>query len=107
VRRAGGVALILLAVIVAVAVIIGGYQLGWWLEKDSVNRRARINQDSYNRQNALVEQVLDDISEAQDPNLPAAQRAAIVDQVCDSAAKLTGSIELPLSAQNFINQECQ
>lgn len=95
----GGVALVC-------AIGVGGYVGGWWIREDSVNRQARINQDSYSRQNALVEQVLDDIAEAQGPAIPNPQRLALIDQVCDSASKLTGSIELPRSAQTFIAQEC-
>lgn len=85
---------------------VGGYQLHWWLRDQSVNRTAEINQDSYGRQNALVEQILDDVKEAQDPAIPAAQRIAIVDQICNSATKLTGVIALPQNALTLIAQEC-
>ena len=95
----------LLGIALVVAIAIGGWQLKWWMRSETVNRTAQINQDSYQRQNALIEGILDDISEAQG-NLPSAQRIAIVDQVCDSAAKLTGSIQLPASALAFIAQEC-
>lgn len=108
--RGEGTAATILAVVGFVAVIalvgVGGYLGGWWLTEDSVNRQARIDQDSYSRQNALVEQILDDVREAEDPNVPPAQRTAIIDQICDSAAKLTGAIDLPFSTQTFITQEC-
>jgi hypothetical protein len=93
------------AVIVSVAVLIGLFFLGWWVKEFATNRNAEILQDSYGRQNALVEQILNDISEAEG-DIPANQRIAIVDVICDAEAKLTGSIELPIRAQTFINKEC-
>lgn len=96
---------IILITIVSVAVIIGLFFLGWWLKEYAVNRNAEINQDTFGRQNALVEQILDDISEAEG-NIPPNQRIAIIDGVCDSAAKLTGTIELPFNAQRFIQENC-
>lgn len=94
------------AAVAIVLLLVGIYLGGWWLTRDSVNRRAEIRQDTYGRQNALVEQILDDIREAEGPNVPPNQRVAIINQLCDSAAKLTGSIELPASAQTFIAREC-
>jgi hypothetical protein len=93
-------------IIVIVLVVVGGYLGGWWLKEDATNRTSRINQDSYGRQNGLVEAVLDDYREASDPALPNAQRQAIIIQLCDNASKLTGSIELPFTVQTFIDTEC-
>lgn len=103
---ATGVLATILGLILVVAIGVGGYLGGWWLKEDSVNRTAQINQNSYQRQEALTAAVLDDISEAQDPNLPEPQRKALIDQVCDNAAKLTGSIQISFNAQQFIAQEC-
>jgi hypothetical protein len=91
--------------VLSLAVIIGLFFLGWWIKEYAVNRNAEIRQDSYGRQNALVEQILDDIAEAES-NIPPAQRVAIIDGICDSEAKLTGSIELPTNAQRFIQENC-
>ena len=49
------------AIVLTAGIAVGGYQLNWWLRDQAVNRTAEINQDSYGRQNALVEQILDDI----------------------------------------------
>lgn len=96
-----------IAAIVFVAVIAVLLYLGaWWIQRDSVDRTARINQDSYARQNALVEQILDDVREANDPSIPPAQRSALVDIICDSAGKLTGSVALPSYAARFVTEEC-
>jgi hypothetical protein len=97
---------VIVGLLLIVGITIGGYQLNWWLREDAVNRTSEINQDSYARQDALTSQVLDDIAEAQDPAIPDAQRIAIIDQICDSAAKLTGAIALPNSANQFIAKEC-
>lgn len=97
---------IVLCVLVVCVLVIALYLGVWWLRRENTDRQARVNQRTYGRQNALVEQILDDIAEAENPAIPAAQRVAIVDIVCDSAAKLTGSIALPPNAARFIEQEC-
>ncbi len=87
-------------------IVVGGYQLNWWLRGQEVSRSARINQDSYGRQNALTEAVLRQQTELSNPNLPPAQRKAIIAEMCHNAALLTGSIPLPLSTQQLIAKEC-
>jgi hypothetical protein len=96
----------IIGILVMIAIVIGGWQLGWWLKSETVNRNAVILQDSYGRQNALVEQILDDVREVEAGNLPPQQVIAITSQICDSAAKLTGSIQLPQSAASFVAREC-
>ncbi len=91
---------------VCIALSVGIYLGSWWLREDSTDRNAQILQNTYGRQNALVEQILDDIEEANEPNIPDSQREALVDIVCDSYSKLTGSIQLPRYASSFIAQEC-
>ena len=94
------------AIALVVGLAIGGWQLGWWMQAESVNRTAQISQDSYGRQNALTEAVLRGINQLEDPNLPSVQRTALVNEVCFNAARLTGAIQLPQSATTFIAQEC-
>ena len=95
-----------LAIVIIVVISVNGYQLSWWLKTDSVNRTSRINQNSYGRQNALTEQILDDIREVEGPNVPEAQKKAITAQICDSAAKLNNSIDLGANAEAFIARNC-
>ncbi|MGW8178131.1 MAG: hypothetical protein ACWGQW_05050 [bacterium] len=97
---------VMLAAIIFVAICVGAYLGYWWLVRDTTQRAGEVRQETYGRQNALVEQVLDDIREAQRPGVPNNQYYAIVDVICDNAAKLNGTIDLPRNAQNFINQEC-
>ena len=96
---------IILAVVLSIAVVVGLFFLGFAIKEYSTNRNAEILQDTYGRQNALVEQILDDIGEAEG-NIPSNQRVAVIDGICDSAAKLTGSIQLPINAQQFIQENC-
>ena len=93
-------------VIVVVVAAVGIYLGSWWLTRDVTDRDATVRQQTYGRQNALVEAILDDIREAEAPATPPEQRVAIVNIICDNAGKLTGSNELPRHAQTFINQEC-
>jgi len=78
----------------------------WWIREDSTERNAQIQQDTFGRQNALVEQILDDVREVQDPDIPSNQRIAIINQICDSAAKLNGSIRLQPTTELFIMENC-
>jgi hypothetical protein len=96
----------LVSLLLLVGITVGGYQLHWWLRDQDANRSAQINQNSYGRQNALTEAVLREARDLTDQNIPAAQRTAIVAQLCDNAAKLTGSITLPASTQALIAKEC-
>jgi hypothetical protein len=105
VRTLGKVASVVLGVILVGILVVGLFFGGWWIKEYGVNRNAQIFQDGYGRQNALVEQILDDIGEAEG-NIPANQRVAVIDGICDSAAKLTGSIQLPYNAQRFIQENC-
>lgn len=96
----------LLTLCLVVGLAVGGWKLHWWMAEESTDLSARINQTTYQRQNALVEQIIDDVREASDPALPPAQRTAIVAQICDSASKLTGSIPLTGSTATFVAKEC-
>lgn len=100
------------ALLVATALAVGAWQLGWFVEAKNTDRRTQVNDLSQGRQQALTSKVLRDIRTVRDidtqEQTPAvvAQRVAIVDGICDSAGLLSGSVTLPTSAQDFINQEC-
>jgi hypothetical protein len=96
---------IILSVLLVLSIVVGLFFLGFAIKEYSTNRNAQILQDTYGRQNALVEQILDDIGEAEG-NIPANQRVAIIDGICDSAAKLTDTIQLPFNAQQFVQENC-
>lgn len=105
-NAAVGALVAIVGIVLIVLVVVGGYLGSWWLKENAVNRDAAIANNGYNRQTALVASILDDIKEVEGPNVPANQRKAIVAQICDNAAQLTGSVTLGYNAQNFISTEC-
>lgn len=100
------VLLVVLGVILVVAFTIGAYKLSWWVEEDTTNRQAEINDKSYNRQLAIVDQIQDDVAEVQQGGLPEGQVKAIVDQICQNADRLTGRVALGPNAERFVQREC-
>lgn len=99
-------AAVFVVLVVVIALIIGGWQLGWWLKENSVNRNTKINQDSYGRQVAIADSILDDVAEVQQAGLPDSQRAAIIAQICQNAVMLTGKVPIGNNAEAFIAKEC-
>lgn len=107
--------------IVVVAVIVGGYQLGWWLTGNAVNRSAKINRQSYDVQQTYLEKARDDIAlvraidvqiadkrNADDVDQLTAQRTATVTQTCDAISRLTTSgAGVDPDVQTFHDQECE
>ena len=109
----------LLAAAVGAAVLVGMYQGGWWLREDGVNRTSQINNDSYARQSALAEQVIDLHKEVTDLDVLAAgdvtaeqktliltNRAALVTDLCAKYGQTTGTTTLPADIHAFAAQEC-
>ncbi len=105
-------ALVILGLLAAAILAVAAWQLGWFVEAKNTDRRTQVNDLSQGRQQALTSKVLRDIRTVRDIDTQeqteavAAQRVAIVDDICDSAGLLSGSVTLPTSAQDFINQEC-
>lgn len=107
-----------LAILLLVGITIGGYQLGWWLNENAVNRTTSIANDSLARQQALAEKVSntrDDItkldvtiSTASPDVVPQlkAQRVALVDDMCQAYGGLTGRITLSPSVISFATEAC-
>ena len=108
----------MLGIAIAGGVVIGGYQLGWWLREEAVNRGAEIREDSFARQTALQAEVLDlyrDITNI-DVQLMAAdgeaapviraQRIAIKDRLCDAYARMNPDFAISQSAAAFAAREC-
>lgn len=105
------------AILLVGLVVVGGYQLGWWLEEDAVNRSAEISDQSVNRESALREEALDQhdtvldlratLSTATDDQKPAleARIAAAIDRFCDSYGQID-NVDVPDSTHQFANEEC-
>lgn len=109
------------ALIVVIGILIGGYQLHWWLRGQEVNRSAKINRTSYEVQQTYREKALDDIASVRavdaqlaEPSTSGAvkqqlraQRTAIVTQTCDAISRLTTSgAGVDPDIQSFHDGEC-
>jgi hypothetical protein len=115
---AGKVTLGVLGVLLFIGVVVGGYQLGWWLKEERVNRDTSIANESLARQQARVDEVLDLADEIADIDVQIvlvtpeqavpiqAQRAALVDNFCDAYGGLTGRLTVPQSVVTLNAQEC-
>ena len=105
------------AVVIAAGVVIGGWQLGWWMKSYAVNRNARIFQQGYGAQSAYeeelhglivqIDQVEVQITAPQTPSAEVAalqaQKQAMVTQGCGIEQKLA----MPSAeAQQFAAAEC-
>lgn len=109
----------ILAVVVGAGVLAGLWLGGWWLREQSVNRNSEINNDSYARQMALSEQIIDLYPQITDLDVRAAgdvtdeqktliltQRAALVTNLCAAYDQTTGTVTLPSDIHAFAAKEC-
>lgn len=107
---------ILLGFVLLLVAGFGAYQLGWIIKEDSVNRNAEINRGSFEFQQSLRDEIVDQsadlarldtqIEQATDDQRPVlvAQRNAMREQLCSLAADLTG--ELSAVHVSIIGKEC-
>lgn len=86
-------------------IAVGGYQLNWWLKEESVNRTAEIRRDSFDRQETLRDELIDQADDLAGLDVQLAnptitddqstalngQREAMRRQLCSLAADITGS----------------
>ena len=103
---------VIAAFVVVVILSVAVWQLGWFVKAKDTDRQTQVTDKSIGRQQALTSKVLRDIrtvqtmdAQGQTPALKA-QRIAIVNELCDNAALLTGSVTMPATADSFISQEC-
>lgn len=108
----------LLVALILAGIAVGGYQLGWWLREESVNRTAEIQRDSFERQETLRDQIVaqaDDLAvldvQLTNPSLPdetaaalQGQRIAMARQLCSLAADLVGDVTPTVA--DVIAEEC-
>lgn len=111
------VLLVLGVLVVVAAVIVGGWQLGWWMKSYATSRTAQIYRQSYGAQSALAQELqntrsqLDTVEvQLQAPWTPASERAALraqaaalTTQACGLAAQLT---TVPSTTQPFVSANC-
>jgi hypothetical protein len=109
---------LLVAALLVTGVIVGGWQLGWWMTSAATNRQAHIYQHSYGAQAAYVQQLTQAVRDVADvdvqiadPHTPASelpalrgQRAAIIAQACDTYSRVTAP--LPENLASFTAANC-
>lgn len=112
------VAVFLGSAIIIVAFAVGTYLLGWWVEEDTINRRSEINNDSYARQTALQEEMVDkyrtvsdidvQIATATDEQVAPlkAQRQAVLNQLCLAHSQWTGTVSVPQHVTDYAERNC-
>lgn len=87
-RAAGAVVGILIGIILIVAILFGGRELGWWLKADNVNRQVRIDNTNIGTQQAWYDEVTEGMQDTVVlPDGP--QKQAIVKKVCELIPRLT------------------
>lgn len=108
-----------IGVLVLIAALgFGAWHLGWFIEEANVNRSAEVNNDSFARQTALQEEIIDkyrtvadidvQLSTATEDQKPAlqAQRTAVLNQLCDAYFQSTGRVTIPSHITNYADRNC-
>jgi hypothetical protein len=102
------------------ALLIGGWQAGWWLKSENTTKQAELTQNGYSNQVTLRQQITSDLATVQtittqiaeagpDRSLVTAltaQRAGIASIVCADAAQVSGS-PLPAQQGQWAAANCQ
>jgi hypothetical protein len=106
-------------IVVVVGLAIGGWQGGWWLRSNAVNRNAHLYQQGYGAQTADLQQMQSLVSEIAgigvqiaDPSTPPSevpqlrdQQAAEINQACGVANLVTPGT-MPASLQQWTAANC-
>lgn len=118
-----GVVLGGVAVLLAGAVVFGGWEAGWWFKAQNVNRSAAINRQSLGFQQARVDELTrkysdykSDKATASDPSLAPDDAArynkqadAVMDVICQDYKQLTPSYKATLDPNDLtvFDQNCR
>ena len=115
--RWSGVAVLMAAVIVAI--VLGGWQAGWWFSNQNVNRQAEQTQNGYSNQTTLRQQVTANIATADSITTQIAeagnagqvaalkaQRAAVAATACMDASEVSSADPLPAGQQQWATVNC-
>jgi hypothetical protein len=100
----------------ATAVVLGGWQAGWWFTQQNTTRQAHVVQNSYNTQEGYLTALGNDVSQidklvAAEPGAPNAAQIhveilGIGSQACETALLLTGSVLVPVQVKAWIRANC-
>jgi hypothetical protein len=99
-------------VVVALAIAIGGWQLGWWMKTSATNRTAVTYQHNSVAQLQNVISQIDQVhSQLVDVNMSQSERAmltqqqsAMVEEACGISARITSP--LPSTEAAFVASNC-
>jgi hypothetical protein len=107
------------ALVLTVALILGGWQAGWWFTAQNATRQAELTQNGYSNQVTLRQQVTSQLATVEtittqiaaagtDQSLITAldaQRMGIAGIVCGDAAQITGT-PLPVTQAQWVAANC-
>jgi hypothetical protein len=117
VRVSAAIGAVVGAILLVGGIVVGGYQLGWWLKANNTNRQQHIDRKNYGSQLAYqtkLESTITDVAsidvQLDSPNTPASekaglqgQRTAIVRQGCSAANLLT---DIPSADAARVSSNC-
>lgn len=96
--------------VIVVAIIVGGYLGGWWLNTDINNRNAHLRRTTFEQQATFRDEITRKIAdvrtidtEDQTPEV-IAQRQAIVDIICRDNTHINGGLDSASAA--FVQENC-
>lgn len=98
---------VIVGLVLAIGVLVGGYQLGWWLKAENVERQVRVDNTNTGTQTAWRDEVLSSISDFEllDP-ADTARRGAVRRQACEIIPRLGDEYYTP-EIQAFDETECR
>jgi hypothetical protein len=100
------IALVIGGLMLAAAIVIGGYQLGWWLKAENTDRQVNIDNRNTGTQTAWHDEATSLINQASLLPDNAPQRARLEQQACELIDRLTDPyVDDNLAA--YQAQECQ
>lgn len=106
----------LAALVLMTALILGGWQAGWWFKKHNLDRQNHLNRSSYGNQQTLRDEITKKLSTVTDLDSQivsnpvnkaqlVAQWHAVANIVCSDAEQVTGD-PLPFDQLQWVGQNC-
>ena len=109
----------ILALVLLSALIVGGWQAGWWFTNQNANRQAHMIRNGYSNQQTLREQITTQIAnvdalgvsiaqasgDPQEITALQSQRIAVVNIACQDASEITGD-PLPAQEAQWVTGNC-
>lgn len=109
----------LVAVFLVAALIVGGWQAGWWFTNQNTNRQAHLYQSGYANQSAMREEItrkLADVNQytvqinnpayADEKNSIKQSRSFAAQLICGDAAQINPSEPLPPQQAQWVTANC-